>query len=192
MTLPEMYFSTDVEANGPIPGDYSMTALGCCVVGNPDAGFYAELRPISEKFVPAAVSVSGLTTEHLLEKGEDPAAVMDRYYRWVLDAAGKTHRPVFVAFNATFDWMFVYWYLIRFVGKSPFSISGLDMKAYYMGMMNSTWGLTKKAEVRKIFPTGLRHTHHALEDAREQAVLFSKMLDSQKGQTRRTESGACG
>ena len=33
-------------------------------------------------------------------------------------AAGR--RPVFVGFNATFDWMFVADYLWRFAGRDPF------------------------------------------------------------------------
>jgi DNA polymerase III epsilon subunit-like protein len=166
----EVYFSVDVEANGPIPGEYSMTSIGAAAG---DREFYAELRPISDKFEPEAVKVTGHTLEYLRDK-EDPTVAMKRFDRWVRDTAGKG-RPVFVAFNATFDWMFVYWYLIRYVGSSPFSISGLDLKAYYMGMMDSTWGGTVKREVRKKFPADLPHTHNALDDAREQAQLFEAM-----------------
>ena len=179
MALPEMYFSVDIEANGPIPGEYSMTSLGCCVVGKSDCSFYVEIKPISDKVVPAAEQVSGLTMDYLREKGTEPEKAIKDFHRWIWSTVKKSHRPVFVGFNATFDWMFTYWYLMKFVGNSPFSISGLDIKAYYMGMLNTTWGMTKKGEVRKLFPTGMKHTHHALDDAREQALLFEKMLDHQ-------------
>ena len=33
MPRSEIYFSVDIEANGPIPGEFSMTSLGACVVG---------------------------------------------------------------------------------------------------------------------------------------------------------------
>jgi len=35
-------------------------------------------------------------------------------------------KPVFVGYPAGFDFLFVYWYLIRFTGESPFSFSALD------------------------------------------------------------------
>ncbi len=176
MTLPELFISVDIEANGPTPGEYSMVSLGACLVGRPEESFYVELKPLNDRFDRKALSVSGLTMEHLREMGEEPAAATARFVRWVEEKAGATHRPVFVAFNATFDWMFVHWYLIRFVGKSPFGVSGLDIKAYFMGMDGCAWGDTRKSDVRRRFPPRQAHTHHALEDAREQAEIFAQML----------------
>ncbi len=48
---------------------------------------------------------------------------MPAYVAWIQSLAGK---PVFVAYPAGFDFLFVYWYLIRFAGESPFSHSALD------------------------------------------------------------------
>ncbi len=94
----EIYISIDIEANGPIPGEFSMTALGACVVGRPEESYHAELRPLHDRFEPRALAVGGLTMEHLREKGEDPAEALRRFSAWVKSAAGG-HRPVFVAFN---------------------------------------------------------------------------------------------
>ena len=65
----EVYFSVDVEADGPIPGPYSMLSVGVAVAGrhaerfipaSPDAAtFYQELRPISDDYVPDALAVTG-------------------------------------------------------------------------------------------------------------------------------------
>jgi DNA polymerase III epsilon subunit-like protein len=170
-----MYFSVDIESNGPIPGEYSMTALGCCVVGQPDRSFYVELKPISDKVVPHAEQVGGLTLDYLRINGADPAEAMARFDSWVRETAGEDRQPVFVAFNATYDWLFVHWYLTRFVGHSPFSHSGLDVKAYYMGMADVSWAETGRARLPDEFKAG-KHTHHALEDAREQAEMFARML----------------
>ena len=52
--MPEIYVSTDVETDGPIPGPYSMISLGMAVAGRPDLTFYTELRPISDEYVPDA------------------------------------------------------------------------------------------------------------------------------------------
>ena len=42
---------------------------------------------------------------------------------------------MFVAYPAGFDFLFVYWYLIHFVGRSPFSFSALDMKTYAAALL---------------------------------------------------------
>ena len=59
---------------------------------------------------------------------------MADYVNWIKGLGGK---PVFVAYPAGFDFLFVYWYLIRFTGASPFSHSALDMKTYAMALLRS-------------------------------------------------------
>jgi DNA polymerase III epsilon subunit-like protein len=170
----EVFISVDIEAAGPIPGEYSMLSLGACVVGNPDESFYAELQPINDNFIQQALEVSGFSLEALKATGEEPRLAMERFEGWIKQAAGD-HRPVFVAFNATFDWSFTHWYLIKFLGRDPFGISGLDIKAYYMGKHHTSWGKTVKREVRSQYPPRFQHTHHALDDAKEQADIFAQM-----------------
>ena len=48
---PELYVAVDVEADGPIPGPYSMLSLGMAVAGRSELTFYTELQPISDDFV---------------------------------------------------------------------------------------------------------------------------------------------
>ena len=52
----------DIEADGPIPGDYSMICFGAVVV-EPSLSrtFYRQLRPISDCWIPEALAVSGFT-----------------------------------------------------------------------------------------------------------------------------------
>src|SRR5438046_2038913 len=57
--LPEIYVAVDIEADGPLPGLYSMLSLGMAAVGFPELRFYTEMRPISDQFQPEAVAVSG-------------------------------------------------------------------------------------------------------------------------------------
>jgi hypothetical protein len=47
------YVMMDIEADGPIPGDFSMVCFGAVIV-EPGLGrtFYATLTPVSEKLVP--------------------------------------------------------------------------------------------------------------------------------------------
>lgn len=171
----EIYISVDIEASGPIPGEYSILSLGACVVGATNTSFYREFKPINNNFVAAALEVSGLFLEKLKQGGIEPAAGMAQFEQWVQRVCGEK-RPVFVAFNATFDWSFTHWYFIKFLGRDPFGISGLDIKAYYMGKLNTTWSETTKKRVVVKFPSIHQHTHNALDDAVEQAEIFEKLL----------------
>jgi len=172
---PETYISVDIEASGPIPGDFSLLSIGACVVNQTSQTFYAELKPLNDNFVTRAMEVNGLSLEKLKTVGQTPAAAMTRFSGWIQKVSGQ-NRPVFVGFNATFDWSFTHWYFIKFFGRDPFGISGLDIKAYFMGRQNCSWGETNKKKVRSLYPSKTNHTHNALDDAQEQAEIFSQML----------------
>jgi len=173
----EFYISVDVETSGPIPAEFSLLSLGACVVGNTSKTFYAEIKPLNDNFIKQALEVSGLSIEELKTKGEKPTEAMGRFEKWIKEVSGE-NRLVFVAFNATFDWSFTHWYFMKFLGRDPFGISGLDIKAYYMGMKKAEWGETAKKQVRVQFPSKQKHTHNALDDAIEQAEIFEGMLNS--------------
>ena len=171
----EVFISVDIETSGPIPGEYSLLSIGACLVGKLDESFYAELKPLNDNAVPEALAISGLSLEALKATGEEPQPAMERFELWIRQAA-YDHRPVFVAFNATFDWSFTHWYFKKFLGRDPFGISGLDIKAYYMGKHHTTWGKTFKKAVRAKYPPRFSHTHQALDDAKEQADIFTRIL----------------
>lgn len=177
----DCYISVDIEADGAIPGVFSMLSLGAAVVGrhhladDPTACFYIELQPISARFDEAAMKVNQLDRGRLEREGAAPALAMARFEAWVCEAASDA-KPVFVGFNATFDWMFVHWYFVHFLGRSPFGIAGLDIKAYAMGSLGlERWSDTTKRNLDRRFLATDVHTHHALDDAREQAEIFSRL-----------------
>jgi len=107
------------------------------------------------------------------EHPEPPAAVMPRYVAWLRALPG---RPVFVGYPAAFDFMFVYWYLIRFAGESPFSHSALDIKTYAMALLRKSYRESVKRNMPRRWFDPLPHTHRALDDAIEQGALFCNML----------------
>jgi hypothetical protein len=176
--LPELYIAVDVEADGPIPGPYSMISLGMAVAGRPDLTFYTELRPISGEFVPRALAVSGLDRDRLLREAPSAEGAMTAAAEWVngLRAIG---RPVFLAAPAVWDGMFVHWYFVRFTGSSPFGAtgSGVDLRSYWMGLTGSEWVATRKGSIKdELGLTDLPHTHHAGDDAAELAQVFDAVL----------------
>ena len=178
--LPELYVAVDVEADGPIPGPYSMISLGMSVAGRPDLAFYTELRPISDEFVPEALAVSGLDRDRLLREAPTAEEAMGAAARWV-NGLRKVGRPVFLAAPAVWDGMFVHWYFMRFLGRSPFggTGSGVDLRSYWMGLHGTEWSGTHKGNIKKALGlTGLAHTHHAGEDAAELAAVFEAVRRS--------------
>lgn len=171
----EVYISVDIEAAGPVPGLYSLLSLGACVVGRPALSFYAELKPINANAVPAALAASKLDLKRLTDTGQEPAAAMSAFGDWVRahTAGGK---PVFVGFNASFDWSFVNWYLHKYLGENPFGFGALDIKAYYMGFSGCSWGETTSSQLPREFQSNHPATHNALDDATAQGEIFEKLL----------------
>ena len=182
----DIYFSLDIEADGPIPGPYSMVSVGLAMAGEFESDFsstdptaetfYRELRPISDEWDSAALAVSGLTRDGLLADGADPGTAMAELTAWVERvAAGR--RPVVVAYPACYDWMFLYWYLLRFTGASPFGHSGcLDLKTLYATKAGVPLGRAVKRSMPRHLLSDRPHTHNALDDAIEQAGLVTNLM----------------
>jgi len=185
---PDLYFSVDVEADGPIPGPYSMSSIGICVCGLYNGHkfsaidveqdtFYATLKPISEQFDPEAAAVAGLDRQKLISEGEDPAVAMVRMRDWVdREASARRASPVFVAYPLGFDWMFTYWYMSNFA-SSPFGFSRcLDVKSLYAAHTASTVSKSTKRSMPKRLFSKRSHTHNALDDAMGQGELFQNLM----------------
>lgn len=82
-----------------------------------------------------------------------------------------------VAAPAGSDLTFVYWYLMKFVGHSVFSFSCMAMKTLAMSLLRLPYKQsTKRNYPSHWFNPQLKHTHHALMDAQEQAYTFAEML----------------
>jgi ribonuclease T len=173
----DAFFSVDVETAGPVPGTHPMLAIGACLVADPGRTFYAEIRPDSEEFEPEALRVSGFSLDHLAAHGEPPEAAVPRFADWVEEVTPPGRRPVFVAFNAPFDWMFVARALHRYAGRNPFGHSALDVKALEMGVSGVSWAETSFAATAARYGLSGALPHHALEDAQLQAELFRRILD---------------
>lgn len=150
------YIMVDVESDGPIPGDYSMVCFGAVVV-EPGLGrtFYGQLRPISERFVPEALAVSGFTREQTLEFPK-PEGVMKSFADWLADVSRD--RLMFVSDNNGFDWQFINWYFHHFTGANPFGFSSTNLGSLYKGLAGDTFQNFK--HLRRT-----RHTHHPVDDA---------------------------
>lgn len=150
----------DVETDGSIPGDYSMISFGAVLVDEAlDKTFYGRLRPISDKFIPEALQVSGHSREETLTF-DDPKAVMLEFEKWILEYSKE--RPIFISDNNGFDWMFICWYFHHFLDRNPFGFSSQNLGSLYKGMQKNL-----RVNFKHLRKT--KHTHHPVDDARGNA-----------------------
>jgi hypothetical protein len=178
--MPEIYVSTDIEADGPIPGPHSMLSFGSAAYAADKtlvATFAANLETLpgaaGHPETMAWWQTKPEAWQACRENPEPPARVMPRYVAWLKALPGP---PVFVGYPAAYDFLFVQWYLIRFAGESPFSHSALDVKTLAMALLNSGYRDTTKRHMPRRWFDAHPHTHRALDDAIEQGALFCNLL----------------
>jgi len=192
----EIYISTDLEADGPIPGPHSMLALGASAFSiTRDEGvkllssFSVNLQELEGATQDPATMEFWSKHHRAWEINRrypvSPAVAMNRYLEWLeRDLDGE---PVFVAWPATFDFLFVYWYLMKFVGRSPFEWSGLDAKSYAMAIKRKRWlevSMDDLGENVHVSPNSWPHV--AVYDAKSQGWRICQMIhDNMFGTTKK-------
>jgi DNA polymerase III epsilon subunit-like protein len=173
----QTYISVDVETAGPNPGLYSLLSIGACLVFKPQEQFYIEIQPVNTESTNEALEISQFDLVELQVSGHSPVEAMSLFNQWVESVTPKESQAVFVAFNAPFDWMFVNDYFHRYLGHNPFGYKALDIKAFYMGLSRVSWENTGWESVANICLGNLPLTHHALQDAKDQAKVFRKLFE---------------
>lgn len=187
----DVYFSADVETDGPIPGPYSMLSFALVYAGRFDGrvfkrpddyrvGFYRELRPISDRYEREALAVNGLDRNRLIREGADPFQALSEASEWVCTTAGGC-RPVLVAYPLSFDWTWLYWYFTQFSDKgSPFNHSQCyDIKTAFAVKASLPIVEAGRSRMLSLLRPDRAHTHNALDDAVEQAEIFANVFEWQ-------------
>ncbi|PWG61659.1 exonuclease [Sediminicurvatus halobius] len=176
----ELYVSTDIEADGPAPGLHSMLSFGSAVYDRDKTlidTFSANLRCLpgaaAHPDTAAWWQTQGEAWIACRQDPEAPEQAMPRYRDWLRRLPG---RPVFVGYPASFDFMFIAWYLLRFTGENPFGFSAIDIKTYAMAVLGREYRRTVKHTLPRDWFDDLPHTHVALDDAIEQGALFCNVL----------------
>jgi len=173
----DFFVVVDVETTGPNPGTYSLLSIGACTIGDPQQTFYIELKPDRPGSTLEASSIHKLSLDSLRKLGIAPKEAMESFANW-LDSVipvGKT--PVFTAFNTPFDWMFINVYFHRYFGGNPFGHKALDIKALYMGVINTNWESTSYIDISRHYGVEPMLSHHALEDALQSAELLKLIIN---------------
>ena len=179
--MAETYIAIDIEADGPLPGDNNMLALGAAAFNGKGEmlGTFAvnfELCPGAAPD-PDTMAWWAERPEAYAATRENPKAPGDAlqdFEGWL--ATLPPGKKVAVYYPAMFDGVFVRWYFIHFMKRCPFGFGGLDIKTFACGELGTTYTNTVKRKMPKAwFNANLPHTHVALDDAIEQGYLFAAM-----------------
>ena len=182
--MAEIYVSTDIESDGPIPGSHSMLSLG-------SAAYTADKDLIGTFSVNLATlpgAAPNAETERWWASQPDawaacrvdprpPEEAIPQYVGWLESLPGT---PVFVAYPLGFDFTFVYWYLHRFAGRSPFGHSGIDVRSYAMAVLGGEWRRSTKRFMPRDWFDDLPQNHIAIDDAVAQGALFINLLQENR------------
>lgn len=168
------FLMVDVESDGPIPGDYSMISFGAVLCepseykkpGFRHKTFYGKLKPISNKWIPEALAVSGHTREETLTFA-DPELVMDDFAIWIknLDT-----RVTFISDNNGFDWQFINWYFWHFTDQNPLGYSSQNLGSLYKGLVKNSFQNFK--HLRKT-----KHSHNPIDDSMGNVEALYHMIE---------------
>ena len=199
----EVYISCDVEADGPYPGDYSMLNFGCAsfklIRKNPlepldtfSINLYpllnAKQHPKTMKFWDDNIEVYRYITQNQIE----PNKAMDLFRNWINKQSGT---PALVEYPGGWDFMYIYWYLMKFGGYSPFSFKSIGIATLAFAMLkDKRYRRTVKRNMPKHwFKNTKKHTHQGLDDAIGQGQQFMIMLiDNLKLEDKELLKQSCG
>ncbi len=163
----------DIESDGPCPGMHSMVCFGAVIV---EAGFqrtfYAQLKPISETYIPEALAISGFTREETM-KFPDPRDAMQNFEIWLQKNIPHGKRPIFWSDNNGYDYSFMNYYFWHQLGRNPFGWSSANMGSFYKGQVGDLHAKFKHLRDTK-------HTHHPVDDAKGNAEALLKMFNQLK------------
>lgn len=166
-------FLVDVEADGPCPMHGSMIELGIVKFGiGKTPEFYANMRPLVEKYNPEALKAIGRTREETLDWPE-PVIAMRDMDKWL--AANCTGRPVFVSDNPAFDWQWVNFYCWEYLNKNPFGFSARRIGDFAAGLERHFWA---RQDWKKLRVT--KHTHNPVDDARGNCEALYTLINGRR------------
>lgn len=181
-----IFISTDVEADGKVPTQNSMLSFASAAY-DINKNLLGTFSVNLEEFPGAKPDPNTMTDfwfrseenktayEATRKNLKSPKQAMIEYKAWI-----ETFGPnfAFVGYPAPYDFMWVSFYFLYFLGESPFSHSRcLDAKSFAMAALKKKQlGHATKRNMPTNWFDNIKHTHIAEDDAVEQGALFINML----------------
>lgn len=187
---PQLFVYLDVEANGPIPGEYSMLSFAAVAFeSNADeqfkevSSYSANLHPLHNRVHPSQQAFWDRHPEAFqatLVNRKSPIEAMKQFSDFVLRLQERYH--VFpISWPAAFDWQFLNYYLHRFTGRNPLGYNCLDHGSY-MWAFFGTERATDRWDLQPYEAKQEGHKHIAIHDARSGARLFHSIYQEHRRQ----------
>lgn len=165
------YISVDVESDDQSPAVGSLVCFGAVLVKDQTKTFYGKTAPITSKFNPEALAISGFSREEH-ETFDDPKEVMIRFKTWLKDVCGN-EQPVFISDNPAFDWQWINYYFHLYLGENPFGFSARRIGDLYCGLLKHAG---KNRDWKKLYRT-TNHDHNPVNDAKGNAEAIIAFRD---------------
>lgn len=187
-SAPLIYVVTDIEADGPTPGENSMLSFASVAVGE-DGTEYGSFETVLQSLPEAAPHERTLAwfktqPEAYAAATRDPQSAeleFKRYQHWIRELPGE---PAFAAHPLMFDGPWIDFYLRRFLHQPLFAMpwqtnrlfygAGLCIRSYAKGVLGP------HAPPPNNYPAAWlgdhAHTHRAIDDARGYACLLLHLL----------------
>jgi hypothetical protein len=190
MNTAELYFAMDIETDGQVPGLSSMLQLGICAFDatNPDLGrFKVNLLPLAGAYPEWSTMAWWMETPEKQERfaalsvdAIEPSLAINRAVDWV-ELVAQEHdgrKPIAVCSPVGFDFSFFRYYEILFIGQDkPFGHRALDLRSFSMPLLGKSFMQSSSRDLPShLLANTLKHTHDALDDARELAEIGFHLL----------------
>lgn len=179
----EIFVCVDVEATGKLPWKHSMISLGAVafrIIG----GAYGEIASFWQNMYERDGSLRDPDTMRWWEKYPQaweacrkdlrhPGAVMRAFVDWNRALPGASS---FVAYPASFDFCYLMYYLDSYGCEQIFGHDALCIKSFALGALRGkSWCHFGKNLIPEKYHSTIPHDHTPLNDARNQAQLFTNL-----------------
>lgn len=177
----ELFVSTDIEADGPVPGLSNMLSFGSAVYDTEKniIGTFSRNLEVLPNAKPHPLTMSEFWFKNernkkaYLETRKNQSNIiqaMQEYKDFIEKLPGK---PIFVGYPAVYDFKWIDWYFHYAIDHNPFGFSGaIDIKSFAWAYLGGTFKSCVKKNMPKEWFDNMPHTHIALDDAIEQGALF--------------------
>jgi hypothetical protein len=177
----EIYVSTDIEADGKVPGLSSMLSFASAAfnINKRLIGTFSRNLELLDGAIPDAGTASFWRENQAAYEATrvgtvHPSVAMHEYKRWLDDLGAKYY---FVGYPAVYDFKWIDWYFIKFLGENPYGFSNaIDVKTFAWAILRGQFNHASKRNFPSRWFDDLPHTHVALQDAIEQGAMFINVL----------------
>ena len=113
-----------------------------------------------------------------------PEEVMPEFYAWVNSLEGP---HTLAGWPSCFDSSFLFWYLHTFVSSTAVQelftqCRALDIRSYIAALLAIPYSEAERRILPEEWKENLPYTHEALNDARQQGVIFMNVLKANAGE----------